>query len=635
MRAEIFENFNSNDPRTNGEQYLLNFFSNSSRFNGWMVFEQPHVNSMKPDFVLLHPQRGIIIIEVKDWNLNSNVYESGGYIYGTDGRFHKKDPVNQVENYKKGILKSELTNSVYLSEKFPNYYGCIETVVYFHGTTKTQALNFCNGGNTHTKIWTAEDIEYINNTQNQLSPYEHTYALARNYSSFNSNGLLENLVTELANHLQYADYNYERRQPLVLTRAQRELADLKPGTIRRWSGVAGSGKSLILAEKAVKALKENKRVLILTFNITLRHYLRDLCSQQFGEGTYVGERKKLREDLTIIYFHELLKVMMLEHGIKVEFDDDGQDFTERWMKAINIYLDKNYQKSQFYYDYILIDEGQDFKGEWIRFLKQFFTMQGELLVMYDKAQDLFNHGVWIEDSEQIKNIGFKGRPGTLKYTHRLPDTMVQKIHAVRQQLQIQDEEILIPRAEQISLLQPAFWFNYRATINMEKLLQIEHHINSLRQSNSWEDITILTTNENTGAEIVEYFESKGVRTSHVYDLTRQGDVSRRRSEKWKFHGGTGRLKVSSYHSYKGWQTPNILLVLDSPSTHYWNGQIMYGALNYQSIKDALFISMSRVKGKVTTGEYSFICLNYLPEYDYLISSFSNMFESYNWNTYTQ
>lgn len=635
MSAEIFESFNPNDPRTNGEQYLLNLFSNSPRFDGWMVFEQPHVNSMKPDFVLLHPQRGIIIIEVKDWNLNSNVYESGGYIRGTDGRSHKKNPINQVENYKKGILKSELTNSVYLSENFSDYYGCIETVVYFHGTTKTQALNFCNGGNTYTKIWTAEDIEYINNTQNQLRPYEHTYALARNYSRFNNNGLLEKLVKELAKHLQYADYNYERIQPYVLTRAQRDLADLKPGTIRRWSGVAGSGKSLILAEKGVKALKENKRVLILTFNITLRHYLRDLCSQQFGQGTYVEERKKLRRDLTIIHFHELLKVIMVEHEIEVEFDDEGQDFTERWMKAISIYLDKNYRKSQFYYDYILIDEGQDFKGEWIRFLKQFFTMQGELLIMYDKAQDLFNHGVWIEDSEQIKNIGFKGRPGKLKYTHRLPDTMVQKIHAVRQQLQIEDEEILIPRAEQISLLQTAFWFNYRAAINVEKLLQIEHHIKILRQSNSWEDITILTTNENTGAEIVEYFEFKGVRTSHVYDLNRQGDISRRRSEKWKFHGGTGRLKVSSYHSYKGWQTPNVLLVLDSPSTHYSNGQIIYGASNFQSIKDALFISMSRVKGKVTTGEYSFICLNYLPEYDYLISSFSNMFESYNWNTYSK
>ncbi len=116
MSAEIFESFNSNDPRTKGEQYLLNVFSSSPRFDGWMVFEQPHVNSIKPDFVLLHPQRGIIIIEVKDWNLNSSVYESGGYIRGTDGRSHKKSPINQVENYKKGILKSELTNSIYIGK---------------------------------------------------------------------------------------------------------------------------------------------------------------------------------------------------------------------------------------------------------------------------------------------------------------------------------------------------------------------------------------------------------------------------------------------------------------------------------------------------------------------------------------
>ncbi len=255
--------------------------------------------------------------------------------------------------------------------------------------------------------------------------------------------------------------------------------------------------------------------------------------------------------------------------------------------------------------------------------------------MYDKAQDLFNHGVWIEDPKQIKNIGFKGIASKLKYTHRLPETMVRKIHAVRQQLQIEDEEILISHAEQISLLQTAFWINYRAVLNKDKLLQIEHHINVLRQSDDWEDITILTTNENTGAEIVEHFECKGVQTSHVYDLNQQKDMERRRSEKWKVHGGTGRLKVSSYHSYKGWQTPNILLVLDSPSTCYSNEQIIYGAPNLQTIKDALFISMSRVKRKTKTGEYSFICLNYLAEYDYLKSFFNNPFEEYNWSTYSK
>lgn len=626
MAAEIYESFNPNDPRTNGEQYLLNFFSNSPRFNGWTVFEQPHINSMKPDFVLLHPQRGIIIIEVKDWNLESNVYENGGYIRGTDGQTYRKNPISQVENYKKGILKSELTNSVLLAENFEKYYGCIETVVYFHGTSKTQALAFCQGGNIFTKIWTMEDIEYINNTKNRLNYNDHTNSLARKNSKFNSNGLLEELVKELSKHLQYADYNYERKQPYILTREQKKLAELSPGSIRRWSGVAGAGKSLILAEKGIKALKDNKRVLILTFNITLRYYLRDLSSQQFGTGEYDGERKKLRKNLTIIHFHELLKVIMTEHEIELDFDDEGQDFTEKWMDTINIYLNKNAIRAHLNYDYILIDEGQDFKGEWIHFLKQFFTERGELFIVYDKAQDLYDHGVWIEDSELVKNIGFKGKPGTLKRTLRLPDTMVQKIHAIRQQLQIDAEDILLPHVEQTNLFQTAYWFNYRADTNIKKLAQLENHIKVLRQSNSWEDITILTTNENTGAEIVEYFVRQGIRTSHVYDLQRQGDIRRRRSEKWKFHGGTGRLKVSSYQSYKGWETPNVILVLDSPSTNYLNGQISYEAPNPQSIYDAIFISMSRVKGKAATGEFSYICLNYLKEYDHLITAFSNSYQ---------
>ena len=46
-------------------------------------------------------------------------------------------------------------------------------------------------------------------------------------------------------------------------------------------------------------------------------------------------------------------------------------------------------------------------------------------------------------------------------------------------------------------------------------------------------------------------------------MNKEKNIKKRRNEKWKFRGGTGRLKVCSYHSYKGWQTPNIILVLDS------------------------------------------------------------------------
>lgn len=289
MPAEVFENINPNDPRTEGEEKLLDFFRNSKRFDGWKVFEQVHINSMKPDFILLHPERGIIVIEVKDWKLNSSVYVNGGYILGQNQMVIDKNPVKQVEGYKSLLIKLDLETTADLVERYAQYYGCIETVVYFHGVSKIQAVNYC-GYSKNTKIWTDEDLDIIDNPNIKLKPQDYTYALAFKKSKFSDNGLLQRLVDELEKICSYSDYRYERREPFKLTSKQKELAALHKGSIRRWGGVAGAGKSLILAEKAVNALKAEKRVLMLTFNITLRHYLRDLCSQQFG----VGNRRKLR-----------------------------------------------------------------------------------------------------------------------------------------------------------------------------------------------------------------------------------------------------------------------------------------------------------------------------------------------------
>lgn len=624
MLAQVFEDINLNNSRTRGEKYLLDIFKTSQRFSGWTVFEQPHINSMKPDFVLLHPNRGIIIIEVKDWHLNSTVYCEDNYIKGNDGKLYKKSPINQVESYKNGILKSDLENSETLVETYDKYYGCIETVVYFYGVTRKQALDFCGTDSKgYTKIWVDEDIEYINNSMNQLKASDHTYALAYPNSKFNKRGMLKKLVEELISYLSYSDYHYERRQPIKLTTEQKKIAELKVNMIRRYSGVAGAGKSLVLAEKAVRALKEGKRVLLLTFNITLRHYLRDLCSQQFGTGEYEGERKKLRTDLTIIHFHQLLQIIMMEYEIPIEKDEseDEETFTDRWIDRINNCLLNNSKKNNFTYDYILIDEGQDFEGNWIKFLKQFFTGKGELFIVYDKAQDLYNHGIWIEDPKEIQHIGFRGKPGHLKFSHRLPIDMIQKIQKMRIQLGIQEEEIYSLEGSQLSLFSKIEWINYNPSILEEKIRQIRDVIQILLEKNTLEDITILTTNENTGVEIVKYLKSVGIPTSHVYDLSGEKNIHNRRTEKWKFVGGTGRLKVCSYHSYKGWQTPNIILVLDEPSTRYEHNQIAITNYSKQSIKNALFISMSRVKAKATTGEFSFICLNYLPWYNYMINIF--------------
>ena len=613
MSAIIFENINPRDKRTEGEEKLLNVLKYSPRFDGWTVFEQPHIDSMKPEFILLNPKKGVIIIEVKDWNLNLDIYKSGGYIKGTDGRLHKKDPVEQVETYKNCILKSDLNNSEDFVSKNNDYYGYIETVVYFHGPSKEKALEFCTN-NTYTKIWTDDDIDKINDINKTLNKTQYTWALTVKESKYNKDNMLENMVHQLIKNLQCADYNYERKVPFKLFKEQSDLANLKQNSIRRWGGVPGAGKSLVLAEKAARALKKDYRVLILTYNITLRHYLKDLCSQQFG----LDDRRKLKDNLSVLYFHEFLKVVAASYCIKLPYNEldihnnKDYDFTKDWIKCLENFMELNPLPYELKYDYILIDEGQDFRGDWIRFLKKFYTQKGELFIVYDKSQDIYEHGIWIEDSQQIKNIGFRGRPGYLKYSHRIPPKMIEKIELVRKELGIKEENILSLKNDfsEINLFGSIEWTNCDTNSKDDKLNKIDSKIKELRENNKLEDITILTTNENTGVDIVKFFMDKGIKVSHVYDMNKKKNEKNRRNEKWKFRGGTGRLKVCSYHSYKGWQTPNIILVLDS-----------YGSENIVDIRknvgNAIFISMSRVKPNSMNGQFSFTCFNYLPEYNFL------------------
>ena len=154
------------------------------------------------------------------------------------------------------------------------------------------------------------------------------------------------------------------------------------------------------------------------------------------------------------------------------------------------------------------------------------------------------------------------------------------------------------------------WTNCDINSEDDKLNKINSKIKELRENNKLEDITILTTNENTGVDIVKFFMNKGIKVSHVYDMNKGKNEKNRRNEKWKFRGGTGRLKICSYHSYKGWQTPNIILVLDSCRSE----NIVDIRKN---VGNAIFISMSRVKPNSMNGQYSFTCFNYLPEYNFL------------------
>ena len=55
-------------PLTTGERTVLDFFDEHLP-DGWEIYYNPHLNGVRPDFVLLNPSVGIAVYEVKDWRL--------------------------------------------------------------------------------------------------------------------------------------------------------------------------------------------------------------------------------------------------------------------------------------------------------------------------------------------------------------------------------------------------------------------------------------------------------------------------------------------------------------------------------------------------------------------------------------
>ena len=101
-------------PMTSGERRVFDFF-NEHLAEDWEIYVQPHLNGLRPDFVLLNPKVGIAVFEIKDWNLKALDYQiiigqnERVELVATDEegtRFSKQEenPIPKIELYKREII---------------------------------------------------------------------------------------------------------------------------------------------------------------------------------------------------------------------------------------------------------------------------------------------------------------------------------------------------------------------------------------------------------------------------------------------------------------------------------------------------------------------------------------------------
>ncbi|PZQ95539.1 MAG: hypothetical protein DI539_30535, partial [Flavobacterium psychrophilum] len=123
---------------TEGEVFLLEFLA--THFDDQVeVYFQPCFNGDRPDIVLMSPTMGVIIIEVKDWNLDLYTIDSDNKwaVSLPTGSQRVKSPFQQAYSYKKNFFEVHVNGLLEKSLKNEKFFRLIRTYVYFHHGSKT------------------------------------------------------------------------------------------------------------------------------------------------------------------------------------------------------------------------------------------------------------------------------------------------------------------------------------------------------------------------------------------------------------------------------------------------------------------------------------------------------------------
>lgn len=322
------------------------------------------------DFIVAHAEHGLLFLEVKGGRVSCRENDGQWLSEDRDGfKFRIKNPLSQARSSKHHFLKRLNASRALRGQFIRARHGAVlpGSVRPGRALAPDAPLDIIAFG---------DDME----TLDCWIVHRMTEGGDQRESPLRMDGLraLEELLAshfELKAHIgiSLAD---DTRTIERLTAEQAwildSLADNKEMAI---SGGAGSGKTVLAVEKAIRSATEGRRTLLTCYNAPLAAHLRAVC---------LGH-----DCLMVASFHALCRTLAQEAGVGLSSDGDQSMFDhllpEALVEAISNHPDLGF-------DTVIIDEGQDFRDSWLHALR--LTVRdpetGEFYVFYDDNQRLFS-----------------------------------------------------------------------------------------------------------------------------------------------------------------------------------------------------------------------------------------------------
>jgi len=606
-----------------GEWFLLKYLLDTLD-DSFEIYFQPFLNGLRPDIIIMKKNHGVVIVEVKDWNLKnwSVLKDNSWHFTDKSGVSHlKTSPMMQVFNYKKNLFTMQINGMLEKVSQNPAFYKIITPFVYFHNQSKEKINNlyinplemasiemeelnakFKNDrlNNPTNNEFIFQDYEkkrkYLHDKLKQLRRDQNVLSVTQEslkkitHSNYfvNPNIIFKTpIYDEFKRHLQPPYHELNEGIEINYEKKQKEFSESK-NELTKIKGVAGSGKTVVLAKRAVNAHKRHEdTILILTYNLTLKSYIHDRISD-------------VREGFSWEYFyinnyHQHILQVLNQHNISWTNGKMTEEEMNRVFSDINLFKSVKDELEKF--KTILIDEAQDYEPEWIKIIRDNFLEEGGEMVLFGDAKQNIYHQELDSDKNYRTPNGFgnwkmlnktirhKQNSHILKLAKEFQKAFLSKDYDIDkyEENQIQQEmaglginKVSIYKENSIEDMVKIIYTNIKnqnlhpndVAIICSRIKVIQEFDFIIRNAEGNENRTMTT------------FEPKEFKVSQHVDLKNM-----RRSKKVAFNLNPGTIKLATTYSFKGFESPTVFLILDEKD----NNEIVYTAITRAKFNIMIFL----------------------------------------------
>lgn len=380
-----------------------------------------------PDFVVLHPRRGLLILEVKDWKPGTIVQadKENWVILENGSPKTVPSPMLQARQYAHQVVDA-LKRDPQLVQADGKYQGNLafpwSYAVVFTNLTRKQFTEGELGQimEPHRVLCSDEMLPSVQakDLQSRLwDMFPHQFHL----------GVMTKPQLERVRWILFPQIRVQIQGALfddndpaaelpdimrVMDLQQEQLARSLGDGHRVIHGVAGSGKTMILGYRAEYLAQAStlgaKPILILCFNEPLAVKLASMMAA-----------KGLAGRVNSVHFHKWARAQLVQYGQDLPAPNRNLDaFFAEMVERVICAVERGHIPSG-QYQAVLIDEGHDFAPEWLKLLTRMVDpATNSLLVLCDDAQSIYERGRSRQFSFKSVGIQAQGRTTILKINYR-------------------------------------------------------------------------------------------------------------------------------------------------------------------------------------------------------------------------